>query len=87
MMIMMAMVMLFPLSFLNYGRGVKVVDAYLGGANVNSSTRFLGSASAVENVTMNNYYLRSLFDEAWLSRWGVIGGALLLAVMLWMAFL
>jgi hypothetical protein len=32
--IMMAMVLLFPLSFVWYGRGVKVVDAYLGGANV-----------------------------------------------------
>jgi cell division protein FtsX len=61
------------------------VDAYLGGANVHSSVRFLGSASAVENVTMHNYYLRSLFDETWLSRWGVIGSAVLLAVMLVMA--
>jgi ech hydrogenase subunit A len=83
--IMMAMVMLFPFSFISYGHGVKVVDAYLGGANVNSSVRFLGSASAVENVTMHNYYLRSLFDETWLSRWGVIGSAVLLAVMLVMA--
>jgi len=85
--IMMAMVMLFPFSFISYGRGVKVVDAYLGGANVHSSVRFLGSASAVENVTMHNYYLRSLFDETWLSRWGVIGSAVLLAVMLVMACL
>jgi ech hydrogenase subunit A len=85
--IMMAMVMLFPFSFISYGHGVKVVDAYLGGANVHSSVRFLGSASAVENVTMHNYYLRSLFDETWLSRWGVIGSAVLLAVMLVMACL
>lgn len=85
--IMMAMVMLFPFSFISYGHGVKVVDAYLGGANVNSSVRFLGSASEVENVTMHNYYLRSLFDETWLSRWGVIGSAVLLAVMLVMACL
>ena len=47
-------------AFIRYGRGVKVVDAYLGGANVNSSVRFLGSASAVEEVTMHNYYLRGL---------------------------
>ena len=39
--IMMVMVMLFPLSFINYGRGVRVMDAYLGGANVHSSVRFL----------------------------------------------
>ena len=87
MMIMMAMVMLFPITFFNYGRGVRVTDAYLGGANLHSSTRFLGSASAVENVTMHNYYLRSLFDEAWLSRWGVVGSAVLLAVMFLMACL
>ncbi len=41
--IMMVMVMLFPLSFINYGRGVRVTDAYLGGANVHSSVRFLGA--------------------------------------------
>jgi ech hydrogenase subunit A len=87
MMIMMAMVMLFPITFFNYGRGVRVTDAYLGGANLHSSTRFLGSASAVENVTMHNYYLRSLFDETWLSRWGVMGSTALLAVMFLMAFL
>ena len=87
MMIMMAMVMLFPITFFNYGRGVRVTDAYLGGANLHSSTRFLGSASAVENVTMHNYYLRDVFSETWLSRWGVMGSTALLAVMFLMAFL
>ncbi len=85
--IMMAMVMLFPITFFNYGRGVRVTDAYLGGANLHSSTRFLGSASAVENVTMHNYYLHSIFSENWLSRWGVMGSTALLAVMFLMACL
>jgi ech hydrogenase subunit A len=80
--IMMVMVMLFPLSFINYGRGVRVTDAYLGGANVQSSVRFLGSGNEVQNVTMSNYYLRSLFSEAWLSRWGVVAGTALLALMI-----
>ena len=44
--IMMVMIILFPLSFINYGHGVRVTDAYLGGANLHSSTRFLGSANA-----------------------------------------
>jgi ech hydrogenase subunit A len=87
MIIMMAMVMLFPITFFNYGRGVRVTDAYLGGANLHSSTRFLGSASAVENVTMHNYYLHSLFDETWLSHWGVAGSTALLLVMFVMACL
>ncbi len=87
MMIMMAMIMMFPLSFLNYGRGVKVMDAYLGGANVQSSVRFRGSASAVQDVAMNNYYLRNFFDESWLLRWGVASCSALLAVILFSACL
>jgi ech hydrogenase subunit A len=85
--IMMAMVMLFPITFFNYGIGVRVTDAYLGGANLHSSTRFLGSAGAVENVTMHNYYLHDILSETWLSRWGVVGSAVLLTVMFLMAFL
>jgi len=84
--IMMVMVMLFPLSFINYGRGVKVMDAYLGGANVQSSVRFLGSGAHVEDVTMNNYYLRGFFSEAWLARWGVISATTILTLMLLLAF-
>jgi ech hydrogenase subunit A len=80
--IMMVMIMLFPLSFINYGRGVKVMDAYLGGANLQSSVRFRGSADKPEDVATNNYYLREFFSEAWLSRWGTICAAVLLAVML-----
>jgi len=83
--IMMAMVMLFPLSFIRHGRGVKMVDAYLGGANVKGGVRFLGSANAVEEVTMHNYYLRGLLSESVLSRWGVLGCAVLLVVMLMVA--
>jgi hypothetical protein len=85
--IMMGMVMLFPLSFMNYGRGVKVVDAYLGGANVHSSVRFRSTADSVQDVAIGNYYLRNIFSEAWLSRWGVISCAALLAAMLTLAFL
>jgi ech hydrogenase subunit A len=85
--IMMAMVMLFPVSFMGYGRGVKVVDAYLGGANVHSSVQFRSTADSVQDVTTGNYYLRNLFSETWLSRWGVIGCALLLVAMLTVAFL
>ena len=73
--IMMVMIMLFPLSFLNYGRGVRVTDAYLGGANLHSSVRFLGSANESKEVTIHNYYLRSFFSETWLTNWGVVSGA------------
>ena len=80
--IMMVMIMLFPLSYINYGRGVRVTDAYLGGANVPSSARFLGSGNAEHNVTTNNYYLRGVVSEAWLARYGVLCSAVLLALMI-----
>jgi ech hydrogenase subunit A len=82
MIIMMVMILLFPLSFINYGRGVKVMDAYLGGANVQSSVRFLGAASQVHHVHLQNYYLRTVFNEGWLSRCGVLSGTLLLVLLL-----
>jgi ech hydrogenase subunit A len=82
MIIMMVMVMLFPLSFLNYGRWVKVMDAYLGGANLlHSSVRFQGAAAQPQEVVTNNYYLREFFSEAWLSRWGTVCAVVLLVVM------
>jgi ech hydrogenase subunit A len=82
MMIMMVMIMLFPMSFLHYGRGVKVMDAYLGGANLQSSVRFRGSAMAVEEVAINNYYLRGFFSEGWLARVGVVCCSVLLLIIL-----
>jgi ech hydrogenase subunit A len=83
--IMMLMIMLFPLSFLNYGRRVRVTDAYLGGANMQSSVRFLGSANEVHDVAIRNYYLQGFFTEGWLSRWGVVCTAGLLVVMVSLA--
>ena len=84
--IMMLFVLLFPLSFVWYGRGVKVVDAYLGGANVGSGVRFTGSGNAAQDVTMHNYYFHGLLNETWLSRCGVIGCSIVLAVMAAAAF-
>lgn len=85
--IMMVMILLFPLSFINYGRGVKVMDAYLGGANLNSSVRFLGPAGQPQEVTLGNYYLRNFFDEGQLARWGAWTCAILLVLMLGCSFL
>jgi ech hydrogenase subunit A len=86
MIIMMVMIMLFPLSYINYGRGVRVTDAYLGGANVPSSARFLGSGNSENEVATNNYYLRGVVSEAWLTRYGVLCSAVLLALMVGTAF-
>ena len=80
--IMIGLLVLFPLAFFNYGHGVRVTDAYLGGANANDSVHFVSMANQVETVAIGNYYLRDALSEAALLRWGVIGGAALLTVML-----
>jgi len=87
MMIMMLVVMLFPLSFLSHGRGVKLVDPYLGGANIQGSPRFTGSGGEAENVTLQNYYMGGVLNEAWLSAAAVAGGSALLAMMMAFAIL
>jgi formate hydrogenlyase subunit 4 len=59
-------VAMFPLSFFNYNRKVKVVDAYLGGANVESTdgvARFQGSAGIIREMSMHNYYIGQLLGE------------------------
>jgi ech hydrogenase subunit A len=85
--LMMAVIMLFPLSFLNYGRGVKVMDAYLGGSNARSSVRFQGALGQCHEVRLENYYLRDFFSEPALVRWGVITCSGALLVLLAMAVL
>ncbi|MCX5687922.1 MAG: proton-conducting transporter membrane subunit [Candidatus Omnitrophica bacterium] len=70
--IMLAMVMLFPLSFINYGKRVKVVDAYLAGANTETSIRFRGAAGSVKDMQMKNYYLEKYFGEAKLYKFGAL---------------
>jgi ech hydrogenase subunit A len=86
MMIMMAMILLFPLGYLVRGRKSRVVEAYLGGANVHSSMRFMGGANQVQTVTMGNYYLRNFFSEPWIFGCGVVSCAALLAIMFIVAF-
>ena len=64
--LMLCMVAMFPLSFLNYNRKVKVVDAYLAGANVESTdgqARFQGSAGTIRDMSMHNYYGNQLLGE------------------------
>jgi formate hydrogenlyase subunit 4 len=64
--LMLGMVAMFPLSFFNYNRKVKVVDAYLGGANVESTdgvARFQGSAGIIREMSMHNYYIGQLLGE------------------------
>ncbi|MGA2439948.1 MAG: proton-conducting transporter membrane subunit [Tepidisphaeraceae bacterium] len=85
--LMMAIVLLFPISFVNYGRHAKIVGSYLGGANLQGGIGFSGSAGEAQSVVMQNYYLRELLDEASLSRWGAVSCAMLLTGMVVVACL
>ena len=79
--IMLAMVMLFPLSFINYGKKVKVVDPYLGGANAFNPTQFYGALGRVRDMEMKNYYLEKYFSEARLLKFGSVLCAILIIIM------
>jgi ech hydrogenase subunit A len=87
MIIMLALVSLFPLSFLHYGRNVKVVDPYLGGANTpGNGVQFTGSAGTVHGMALRNYYLSDLLPEAQLVQAGVVfAGVLLVGILLLLA--
>ena len=82
MIIMLTLVSLFPLSFLNYGRNVKVVDPYLAGANTENGVLFIGSLGTVKEITVQNYYLGEFLDEAKIFRTGVVLASVLLAGLL-----
>lgn len=82
MVIMLGMVMLFPLSFLNYGKRVKVVDAYLGGANTPTGTAFYNSFGADSDMGMRSYYLKNYLKEKQILWAGIIGCLILMAVAL-----
>ena len=82
MLIILALVSLFPLSFFNYGRNVKVVDPYLAGANTAKGECFTGSLGTVREMSTQNYYLNDMLSEPKIFRSGVILSCLLLAGLL-----
>jgi ech hydrogenase subunit A len=82
MVIMLALVSLFPLSFLNYGRNVKVIDPYLGGANTDKGVQFSDSVGGVREMAMQNYYLSDILPEAKMMKAGVVLACLLLVGLL-----
>jgi ech hydrogenase subunit A len=79
--IMLGMVALFPTTFFVYGRKVRVVEAYLGGANMDSSFQFQGATGAVKEMETRNYYLARVFGERRLLLAGTITCVALLFVM------
>ena len=82
--LMLGMVAMFPLSFFNYGRKVRVADAYLGGANVDAAdgqARFQGSAGTIRDMAMRNYYVGQLLGEERVFRIGFWVATAMLALL------
>lgn len=79
--VMLVMFMLFPVCFFFYGRDVKVVQPYLGGANIESTNNFIGAAQATKQMVMNNYYLEKYFGEQKLFKYGVVISIVFIAMM------
>lgn len=82
MLYMLAMVALFPLSFLQYGKRVKVVDAYLAGANTPNGTNFYNSMNVSEQMHMRSLYLTEYFGENKLLNAGIVISTLLILISL-----
>jgi hypothetical protein len=85
--IMLGMVALFPTTFFLYGRRVKVVDAYPGGANADSSTRFHGAAGSVKDMAMGNCYIGGAFGEPRPLAAGIIACTALVLIMIGASFI
>lgn len=82
MLTMLAMIALFPLSFFRYGKRVKVVDAYLSGANTPYGPNFYNSMTSSQQMQMKNFYMNEYFDEKRLLFPSIITGILLIIISL-----
>jgi len=63
MLIMLAAIILLPLSFIIFPRKIEKTSVYLAGANTDDRGSFTGSMGIKKSVTMQNYYLTTLMSE------------------------
>jgi ech hydrogenase subunit A len=68
--IMLALLILFPISFIKHEKRVKVTSAYLGGANIKEGTGFYGAMGETKQLEMRNYYFDKYFNEQGLLKVG-----------------
>lgn len=67
MVMMVGLVLILPFSLLFYGKDSKIVEVYLGGANVSDNMKFQGVMGKVNDLKMRNYYMDNYFGERKLS--------------------
>ncbi|HQP71138.1 MAG TPA: proton-conducting transporter membrane subunit [Methanoculleus sp.] len=71
MLLMMALLLLLPISFLLFKRSAKHLPAYMGGRPATADRRFAGSLGLTREAQTRNYYLNDYFGEAKLFRPGL----------------
>ncbi len=72
MLLMMALLLLLPVSFLLFRRTVKHLPAYMSGRPATADLRFAGSLGMTREAQTRNYYLTASFGEARLFRPGAV---------------
>ena len=77
---MLVLVLLFPLSFINYGKKVKVIEPYLSGANIKEGPEFYGKFGKAQEMSMKGYYLERYFGEHKLFRIGFFVSLILIGL-------
>lgn len=80
--LMLALVVLLPLSFLLYKPKAQRVATYLAGANISGKDSFTGSMGLVQSVGVRNYYLTGFLEERGMTVLSVSVTTAVLAVLL-----
>ncbi|MDD4255827.1 MAG: proton-conducting transporter membrane subunit [Methanofollis sp.] len=70
MVLMIALLLVLPLSYLSYRKQGRTMPAYMGGRPTTPDMKFLGSLGIEREMTMRNYYFTDLFGEAKLLKVG-----------------
>ncbi|MCL1918789.1 MAG: NADH-quinone oxidoreductase subunit L [Peptococcaceae bacterium] len=78
---MMGLMIVLPLSLLTY-RKVGYREQYLAGANVDEKEKFRGSLGVTQSISVQSFYLDSIFGEKRLFNIGVIFAIALILIML-----
>ena len=80
MLLMMALLLVLPISFLLFKRSAKHLPAYMGGRPATADRRFAGSLGLTREAQTRNYYLNDYFGEAKLFRPGLAVCAALIII-------
>jgi ech hydrogenase subunit A len=80
--LMMALVIILPLSLIFFYKDMNYKPQYLAGANLSEKEKFYGSLGLTRDVTMKSFYLNNIFGEDKLFKLGVVSSIVLIIIMI-----